>query len=263
MRRSAAQWSVYGALSMATATRILYALGIGIFVVLTVGFGTVAFFPDPDRTEDRFPAPIPAPARPIAPDGSLEAAPLPREASVEASDRDAWEAFEDARGAHRRRVLIGATLTGGILLLGALTAATAPAVLRIGVIIGLRLGVIIGGLFTLLWAFIYTGEHAGNTALFVAALVVLLLLAALTSTGIRARLHPGRRGRPSRRQLEGVRQGEQTGLGYAVGASTRSVTGVKVQAARLGRSMNSLRGRSPWVALTCALNLARSAVSTS
>ena len=148
--------------------------------MLTVGFGTVAFFPDPDRPEDRFPAPIPAPARPIAPDGSLEAAPLPREASVEASDRDAWEAFEDARGAHRRRVLIGATLTGGILLLDALTAATAPAVLR--------LGVIIGGLFTLLWAFIYTGEHAGNTALFVAALVVLLLLAALTSTGIRARL---------------------------------------------------------------------------
>ena len=80
---------------MATAIRIVYALAIGVFVVLTVGFGTVTFFPDPEQPE--FPAELRAlRPRPAGEERAVEPARPPAGGDERPAASAARLAYDDA-----------------------------------------------------------------------------------------------------------------------------------------------------------------------
>ncbi len=153
---------------MATAAHLLYALAIAIFFGLTVGFGAVAFFDDP--------VPPPIPAR-FTPDE--RPTPAEERALQEEFQRIAQESRQELED-HRRNELIAVTLIAAIALIGGIAAAGLPA--------ALRLGGILGGLGTVVWAVIRNEDFVGDGALFAVVLLVLLVLAALSHPVLRRRM---------------------------------------------------------------------------
>ena len=173
---------------MPTAIRIIYALAVGVFVVLTVAFGTLTFAPGPERPEFpeklRFaePRPVPLPEeRPLTP---AQAPPPAEEDAAATAAREQYEddseQYREDRRTHRRRVLAAAAVLGGALVVAGIAVAGAIDVMRVGLMLG--------GLFTVLWAFAYAGGDAGSGTMFVAALAVLIVLGGLSHPALRGRL---------------------------------------------------------------------------
>ena len=171
---------------MPTAIRIIYSVAVGVFVVLTVAFGTLTFAPGPERPEFpaelRFAEPRPLPEeRPLTP---AQARPPADEDAAATAARQAYdddiEQYREDRRTHRRRVLAAAAVLGGVLVVAGIAVAGAIDVMRIGLMLG--------GLFTVLWAFAYAGGDAGSGTMFVAALAVLTVLAGLSHPALRGRL---------------------------------------------------------------------------
>ncbi len=165
---------------MPTAIRVIYALAIGVFVALTVGFGGVTFFPGPESPDfDTGP-------RPVATVDDKGVRTLPTEAELEAQrERDeeyrvAYDEWRDERDAHHRRMLAGVVVAGGLLILAGVAATALVDVLRIGFMLG--------GLFTVLWGLAAFSDGVGSGARFVAALLTLAVLASLAQPGIRKRV---------------------------------------------------------------------------
>ncbi|HJM88503.1 MAG TPA: hypothetical protein QF624_02610 [Dehalococcoidia bacterium] len=161
---------------MPTAIRVIYALAIGVFVVLTVGFGGVTFFPGPESPDfDTGP-------RPVATVDDKGVRTLPTEAELEAQRErdDAYDEWRDERDAHHRRMLAGVVVAGGLLILAGVAATALVDVLRIGFMLG--------GLFTVLWGLAAFSDGVGSGARFAVALLTLAVLASLAQPGIRKRV---------------------------------------------------------------------------
>ena len=150
---------------MQSTVRFLYALAVAIFLVLTVAFGTLTFYPGPDAPR------YPEPSFPTA--------------AVEKPDAEAkldyqaqYEAYDAKRADHRRNVLLIATVLAALAIVAGIAAGRALDVLRVGLMLG--------GLFTVMWALIYAGGEAETGVLFITALLVLLVLVALSQARARA-----------------------------------------------------------------------------
>ncbi len=172
---------------MSTAIRVVYAVAIGVFVVLTVGFGAVTFAPGPERPE--YPSDARAVAVAVPPDRAPSSQTEEERAAAEqqrAEDEEArkaydaaYESYRQERGDHLRRVLIAVMVIVAALLVAGVTVGAAVDVLRIGMMLG--------GLFTALWGLAYAAEDAGSGTMFVVALAVLLVLSSLSSPALRDR----------------------------------------------------------------------------
>ena len=92
---------------------------------------------------------------------------------------DAYEAYRQERADHVRRVLVAVMVIAAALLVAGVTAGAAVDVLRIGLMLG--------GLFTALWGLAYAAGDAGSGTMFVVALVVLLVLGSLSHPALRNR----------------------------------------------------------------------------
>lgn len=188
---------------MSTAIRVVYAVAIGVFVVLTVGFGAVTFAPGPERPE--FPTGPRVVGVALPPDRDPSSTTDEERAAAEkqrAEDEEAKKAYDTAyesyrqeRADHLRRVLVAVMLVAAALLVAGVTVGAAVDVLRIGMMIG--------GLFTALWGLAYAAEDAGSGTMFVVALVVLLVLGSLSSPALRHRLRRALRLGPADDLLSG------------------------------------------------------------
>ena len=158
---------------MPTAIRVIYALAIGVFVALTVGFGAVTFFPGPESPSfDHSPRPVPAV---IGDDGK----PTPL-TEAERQGQQEFDEWRDDREVHHRRMLAGVVVGGGLLILAGVAAT--------GLVDVLRIGFMLGGLCTVLWGLAAFSDGVGSGARFTAALLTLSVLAALAQPGIRRRV---------------------------------------------------------------------------
>lgn len=155
---------------MRTAVRFLYATAIALFLALTVGFGTLTFYPGPDRPE----YPVEAEMR-YAPAPS--ATPDPKQTEAMRKYDEENKRFQADEKVHHRNVLLVVTGIAAVALLGGIAATAALDVLRAGIMLG--------ALFSVIWALIYGANAAGRGAIFVAALVVLVLLAAVSTERVR------------------------------------------------------------------------------
>lgn len=174
---------------MATAIRVIYALAIGIFVVMTIAFGIVSFYEQPERPE--YPRRTTV-ARPLTQPGvelseaektQLAEWQAAQEAAQEASSMEydaANEIYEDEMAIYSRNALALVTLIGLVFIVGGMTAARALDTLRIGLMVG--------GLGSLLWGLGYAASDAGSVTMFIAALLALVVLGAFSHPGLRARL---------------------------------------------------------------------------
>lgn len=169
---------------MATAIRVIYSLAIGIFVVMTVAFGVVSFYEQPDRPD--FPR-VTAVARPVGPEASMTAEEKQQLVEFEAAQEAArveydaaYEIYEDEMATYSRNALALVTAIGLVFIVGGMTAARALDTLRIGLMIG--------GLVSLLWGLTYAASNAGSVTMFIAALLALLVLGAFSHPGLRTRL---------------------------------------------------------------------------
>ena len=171
---------------MQAFARVIYALSIGLLVAMTAGFGLVTFYPEPDPPEypvsQRIPPVTAAPAVPV-----LGATPSPEEIERLKVDREAQIAYEEAWEQHRaeirdhhRTALAIATLLGLSALIAGAIAAGTPDVLRAGIMLG--------GLFTIVWGLIYAAGEAGSGTMFVAALLALIALGSIVLSPVRNRL---------------------------------------------------------------------------
>ena len=169
---------------MANAIRVVYALAIGIFVVMTVAFGLVSFYQQPDRPE----FPRVAIARPFAqPGAELTEAEKKQVVEFDAAQEAArveydaaYEVYRDELATYSRNALALVTLIGLVFIIGGLTAA--------GALDTLRIGLMLGGLGSLLWGLGYAASDAGSVTMFIAALLALLVLGAFSHPELRARL---------------------------------------------------------------------------
>jgi hypothetical protein len=150
---------------VSSAVRFLYALAVAIFFLLAVVFGVLTFYPSPESP--RYPE-----SKPVA--GGVYQPPTPAQQGE--FDRE-YEAYEDDRDAHHRNVLLIATVLAALAIIGGVAAARALDVLRVGLMLG--------GLFTVIWALAYAGGAADTGVLFIAALLVLFALVALSQERVR------------------------------------------------------------------------------
>jgi len=170
---------------MQAFARVIYVLGIALLVAMTAGFGLVTFYPEPDAPQypiDKRLPPIAAPA--VAAPG---ATPTPEEIKQQELARAAqiaydvaWEQHQRDIQTHHRNALAVAVALGLVFLVGGILAAGALDVLRVGVMLG--------GLFTILWGLIYAASEAGSGTMFVAALLALVVLGSVATPGVRSRL---------------------------------------------------------------------------
>ena len=155
---------------MRPAVRFLYAVAIALFLALAIGFGTLTFYPGPARpeypTEAKF-ARAPEPA----------ATPDPQQIEAQRKYDEDYRAFQEDEEVHHRNVLLVVTGIAAVALLAGIAATAALDVLRAGVMLG--------ALFSVLWSLIYGVNAAGKGAIFVAALVVLVLLGAVSTERVR------------------------------------------------------------------------------
>ena len=156
---------------MRTAIRFLYATAIALFLSLAIGFGTLTFYPGPERPD--YPIAIERKAPPAP-----NAMPDPQEPEALRKFDEDNRQFEQDQKVHHRNVLL--------LVTGLSAAALVVGVVASGALDVLRAGVMLGALFSVLWALMYGANSAGKGAIFVAALVVLVLLAALSTDRVRA-----------------------------------------------------------------------------
>lgn len=161
---------------MQDAARWLYALAVGLFVVMTVGFGVVTFFPDP-KAPQQF---IPKPAVPASAPGAAPAPALPPPADEQEAFQRTYEQYQQDRSEHRRVALAIITIIAVGFVVGGVLATRALDVLGIGLMLG--------GLFTMLWGLVYAAADAGSGTMFGAALVALLVMIGLGVPAIRQRL---------------------------------------------------------------------------
>jgi lipopolysaccharide export LptBFGC system permease protein LptF len=158
---------------MTTLIKLAYAGAIMVFLVLAVAFGTRVVYQPPHAPE--FPRASVVP-RPTDPDGT------PRQPTQEELDRweeaqrryqEAFKAYEDERAFYRRNVFLIAAVAGLI--------AVAAGVSLDARLDAMRLGLVLGGVGTLIYAIAQAAGDLGRmgpAALFVVALVGLALLLA-------------------------------------------------------------------------------------
>lgn len=82
--------------------------------------------------------------------------------------------FQKDEKVHHRNVLL------------VVTGLAAAALVAAGALDVLRAGAMLGALFSVIWALMYDANAAGKGAIFVAALVVLILLSAVSTDRVRA-----------------------------------------------------------------------------
>lgn len=155
---------------MRTAIRFLYATAIALFLSLAIGFGTLTFYPGPDRPE----YPLAAEPR-MAP--APNATPDPKQVEAMRQFDEDNKQFQKDEKVHHRNVLLAVT--------GLAAAALVVGVVAAGALDVLRAGVMLGALFSVIWALMYGANAAGKGAIFVAALVVLVLLSAVSTDRVR------------------------------------------------------------------------------
>ncbi len=156
---------------MRTAVRFLYATAIALFLALAIGFGTLTFYPGPERPE----YPVEAEMR-YAPVPGATPDPKQTEA-LKQFDAENKQFQADEKVHHRNVLLVVTGIAAAALLVGVAAAAALDV---------LRAGVMLGALFSVVWALIYGANAAGRGAIFVAALVVLVLLGAVSTERVRA-----------------------------------------------------------------------------
>ena len=174
---------------MANAIRAIYALAIGIFVVMTVAFGVVSFYEQPERPQF---SRLTTVARPLTQPGvELSEAEKTQLAEWQAAQEAAQEAarveydaaneiYEDEMAIYSRNALALVTLIGLVFIIAGITVA--------GALDTLRIGLMVGGLASLLWGLGYAASDAGSVTMFIAALLALLVLGAFSHPTLRARL---------------------------------------------------------------------------
>jgi hypothetical protein len=161
---------------MTAAVRWLYAIALGLFVVMTVAFGLVTFFPDPVSPE--YPGAVAPRAVPVA--GTPTAGQIAEQNRAQQDYRDTYAAWEHDRRNHRRVVLAIVTVIALGCLVGGVLLARAVDVIAIGLMLG--------GLFSLVWGLGYTASDAGSGVMFGVALLALFVMLAVGTPPVRRRL---------------------------------------------------------------------------
>lgn len=152
---------------MQTTARILYILALALLTVMTVGFGVVTFYPGPTMPE----YPITAP-KISAPSATPTAAEQQAEIDTQNRYQADQKAYTVANKAHARIELSIVTGIGVLILLAGLVAAAAPDVLRVGLMLG--------GIFTVVWGLIANANAAGSGVMFAVAALAMVILGAFS-----------------------------------------------------------------------------------
>lgn len=92
-------------------------------------------------------------------------------------DEDNKQFQKDEKVHHRNVLLVVTGLAAAALVVGVVAA---------GALDVLRAGAMLGALFSVIWALMYDANAAGKGAIFVAALVVFVLLSAVSTDRVRA-----------------------------------------------------------------------------
>ena len=165
---------------MTTLIKLFYAAVIAALLVLLVAFGIRTFYSAPE--EPKYPEPplsIRGPFVPVAPvpAGTEPAAvptPTPEQVEYQESQeryRDEYDAYREKRADYRRNVFLAAAIVGVIAVAGGLLLQS-----RLDAI---RLGLVTGGLATILYAVAQAGEDLdefGSAVVFGVALIGLALV---------------------------------------------------------------------------------------
>jgi hypothetical protein len=153
--------------------KLIYAGAIAALLVLTVAFGIRTFAPPPEAPE--FPK-TPVGFRPVGPGPDPQAfpTPTPEQLAFEKSQMDFqedYERYEDERAEYRSRVFIAASVLG--------IAAVAGGLWLPGALDAIRLGLVSGGVGTLIYAVVQAGgdlDEAGTAVVFLVVLIGLVLV---------------------------------------------------------------------------------------
>lgn len=139
--------------------KLFYASAIATLLVLIVAFGIRTFYEPPQAPE--YPAqgfrPFPAPGEPI---------PAPPDEAQQAKYNEEYKRYEEQRSEYKRTVFVVAALLG----IGAIAGAVGVLSPRLDAI---RLGLVLGGLLTILYAVIQAGDDLADNP------VVIFIVAAL------------------------------------------------------------------------------------
>ena len=149
---------------MQTIARTLYLLALALLTVMTVGFGTVTFYPGPTMPE----YPAPRIAKP-APDGTPTAAEVQAQNEAQAKYDAEFKVYREANRQHARAELAVVTAIGVAILIGGLVASAGSDVLRVGLMLG--------GIFTVIWGLAKNASEAGSGVMFAVAALGLIALA--------------------------------------------------------------------------------------
>jgi len=149
---------------MQTAARTLYILAIALLTVMTVGFGTVTFYEGPKMPE----YPSPRIVKP-ADGGGQSAAEIQEQNEAQAKYDAEFKVYRDLNKAHARTELAIVTSIGLVVLLAGIGVPAAPDVLRVGLMLG--------GIFTVVWGLVKNASEAGSGIMFVVAALGLVILA--------------------------------------------------------------------------------------
>jgi hypothetical protein len=158
------------------AVRWLYAIALGAFVAMTVGFGLVTFFPEPHAPQ--YPGPIAPRSVPVG--GTPTPAQTAADERAQQDYQRDYTRWEQDRRTHHRIVLAAVTVIALACLVAGVLLAPATDVIAIGLMLG--------GLISLVWGLGYASSGAGSGAVFGVALVALVVLLAVGTPRVRARL---------------------------------------------------------------------------
>ena len=154
---------------MQAAARTLYVLALALLVVMTVGFGQVTFYPGPEQPKNVRFAPVPA-----LPEGAKQppSADAEQQRAQQQQFEQQQEQYQQLRRAHARNALAIVTAVGVLVLIAGLTASAAADVLRVGLMLG--------GIFSVAWGLIASAGDAGSGTMFAVALLAMIVLGAFS-----------------------------------------------------------------------------------
>ena len=148
---------------MQTVARTLYLLALALLTVMTVGFGTVTFYPGPTMPEHPQSPRIVRPAP-----GTPTAAEVQAQNEAQAKYDAEFKLYREANRQHARAELAVVTAIGVAILIGGLVASAGPDVLRVGLMLG--------GIFTVVWGLAKNASEAGSGVMFGVAALGLIAL---------------------------------------------------------------------------------------
>jgi hypothetical protein len=162
---------------MTTLIKLFYAAAIAALLILLVAFGIRTFYAAPE--EPQFPEPPLSIRGPLAPappstEPGVVPTPTPEQAAYQQAQeryQDEYKAFREEQKDYRRNVFLIAAVVGVV--------AVASGLMLQSRLDAIRLGLVVGGLGTILYAVIQAAEdldEVGSELVFVVALVGLALV---------------------------------------------------------------------------------------